>query len=381
MRAFAALPVLLLLIHSFAMADVTQLWRDLGAKRKALTSYHQEFDRTVSYTLPDQVQASRRSAVLDGSGARWREHNLSGSGDWSYLFDGSGFFHLEAGEYTSENLAHNKEAPEPSPYDQTAVDLKKGVEAKRFPCGLDKVDHECISLEIPVKPKVGGSPEAAKVTAGVRQIIVDSTTGLVLLSQTVETYQRPGLSYRGVIEVRAKQMSWNGAVDPAVFRIPSRYTEVKELSKWNAKKMAKELSGKPAPDFAFVDMSGKSIKLSELRGKTVLLDFWATWCGPCRADGPSLDKLAKKYGDNRLQIVGVSVDEDRAIVRKFLNEHPHGYPIVLTTENEMPRAYQIGVFPTYVIIDSEGKFADATEGDSGFSKLRKLLKRAGMDVE
>lgn len=77
----------------------------------------------------------------------------------------------------------------------------------------------------------------------------------------------------------------------------------------------------------------------------------------------------------------MSVDEDRAIVGKFLNEHPHGYPIVLTTENEMPRAYQIGVFPTYVIIDSEGKFADATEGDSGFSKLRKLLKRAGMDVE
>ena len=143
----------------------------------------------------------------------------------------------------------------------------------------------------------------------------------------------------------------------------------------------KRLTGKPAPELALSDVNGKSITLSALRGKTVLLEFWTTWCGPCRADGPSLDKLYKKFGDKSLSIIGLSVDEDHETVQKFLNQHPHPYAIALTTESDIPRTYQVGVFPTYVIIDPDGNFADATEGDSGFSNLKKLLKRAGMDTE
>jgi thiol-disulfide isomerase/thioredoxin len=145
--------------------------------------------------------------------------------------------------------------------------------------------------------------------------------------------------------------------------------------------MKKQLTGKPASDLAVKDLQGKPIHLSDLKGKTVLLDLWATWCGPCRADGPALNKLYEKYGDKNLMIVGVSVDEDRSVVEKFLSQHPHPYPIVLTTENEMPRPYQIGVFPTYIVIDSDGNFASATEGDTGFSELRKLLKKAGLETE
>ena len=381
MRAFAASSLLLLAIHSLAFADVTHLWSDLMAKREALTSYHQEFDRTVSFLLQDHDQTSKRSIILDGSGPRWREHILSGAGDWTSLFDGSGFFQLEAGEYTSKNLAHEKDVPEPEAYEQASVDLKKGVEIKRLPCGLSAVDHECVALDLPVKPKSGSSPNAPKVTSGARQIIIDLTTGLVLYSHTIENYERRDQRYRREISMHSKRVSWNGVADPAVFRIPSGYDEVKGFSKWDAKKMKKQLTGKPAPDLVLLDTNEKVIKLNELRGKTVLLDFWTTWCGPCRADGPALDKLAKKYGDQSLQIIGVSVDEDRATVQKFLKEHPHAYPIALTTENEMPRPYQIGVFPTYVIIDSDGNFAEATEGDSGFSKLKKLLTRAGLDAD
>jgi thiol-disulfide isomerase/thioredoxin len=177
-------------------------------------------------------------------------------------------------------------------------------------------------------------------------------------------------------------MSYNGAVDETLFSLPASATkEVKELPRWNAEKIKKQLAGKTAPDLALTDIQGKPIKLSELKGKTVLLDFWATWCGPCRADGPSLDKLYQKYGDKNLAVIGISVDEERPVVQKFLSEHPHKYAIVLTTENEMPRAYQIGVFPTYIVIDSEGNVASATEGDKGFSELRRLLKKAGLETD
>jgi hypothetical protein len=67
--------------------------------------------------------------------------------------------------------------------------------------------------------------------------------------------------------------------------------------------------------------------------------------------------MRQKYGDKNLMIVGVSVDEDRPVVEKFLTHHPPPYPIVLTTENEIPRPYQMGVFPTYIVIDSDGNFA------------------------
>jgi hypothetical protein len=80
-------------------------------------------------------------------------------------------------------------------------------------------------------------------------------------------------------------------------------------------------------------------------------------------------------------IVGISVNEDRAIVEKFLKEHPHSFPVALTTENEMPRAYQIGVFPTYVVINRDGTLASAVDGEKGFADLRKLLKKAGLEAE
>lgn len=162
---------------------------------------------------------------------------------------------------------------------------------------------------------------------------------------------------------------------------PDATEEVKELPRWNANRIKKQLAGKTAPDLVLTDMQGRTIKLSDLKGKTVLLDFWTTWCGPCRSDAPSLDKLYEKYGGKDLAVIGISVDEERPVVQKFLSGHPHQYHIVLTTENEMPRTYQIGVFPTYIVIDADGKVAAASEGAQGFSELRKLLKKAGLEAD
>jgi len=80
-------------------------------------------------------------------------------------------------------------------------------------------------------------------------------------------------------------------------------------------------------------------------------------------------------------IIGISVNEERQTVEKFLKDHPHGSPVVLTSENEMPRPYQVGTFPTYMVIASDGTLTSAAEGDQGFGELRKFLKKAGMDPE
>ena len=141
------------------------------------------------------------------------------------------------------------------------------------------------------------------------------------------------------------------------------------------------MAGRVAPELQVTDIQGKAISLAELKGKTVLLDFWTTWCPPCQADAPSISKLNQKYGDKNLAIVGISVDEEREIVEKYLKKHPDSYPVVLSSENQMPRPYQIGVFPTYLIISPDGTLMTAEEGDKGFVKLRKELQKAGLEAE
>jgi peroxiredoxin len=84
-----------------------------------------------------------------------------------------------------------------------------------------------------------------------------------------------------------------------------------------------------APDFSLPDLSGKTLTLSSLRGKVVLLDFWATWCVPCRQEIPRFVELQDQYGDRGLQIIGVSMDDSADPVRDFYKQYKMNYPVVM----------------------------------------------------
>jgi len=198
----------------------------------------------------------------------------------------------------------------------------------------------------------------------------------------IETMESGSRTYQRDTTFLAARVSVGSATDAALFQLPSAdMREVKELSKWSAWRLKKQLAGKPAPELVVTDLQGKPVSLASYKGRTVLLDFWTTWCPPCRADAPALDKLYRRYQEKDLMIVGISVSEERKVVEQFLREHPHEFPIVLTTENEMPRPYQVGAFPTYIVIGPDGTLTSAAEGDQGFGELRKLLKKAGLDTD
>jgi thiol-disulfide isomerase/thioredoxin len=84
-----------------------------------------------------------------------------------------------------------------------------------------------------------------------------------------------------------------------------------------------------APDFSLPDLSGQKLDLSSYRGKVVLLDFWATWCDPCREEIPHFVELQKRYGDQGLQIIGVSMDDEAEPVRDFYQRFKMNYPVVM----------------------------------------------------
>jgi len=216
---------------------------------------------------------------------------------------------------------------------------------------------------------------------GSARISVDLENGLILALSLAEAIQAPRTAYESDFLYTATRFTYGAPTTPSLFELPANLHEVKEFTRWTPERIRNELAAKPAPELNVVDIDGHTVSLSSFKGKTVLLDFWTTWCPPCRADAPALDKLYKKYSAQDLMIVGISVNEDRSVVEKFLKDHPHSFPVVLTTENEMPRAYQIGAFPTYIVIDRNGAIASAVDGDQGFSDLRKLLKKAGLEVD
>lgn len=110
----------------------------------------------------------------------------------------------------------------------------------------------------------------------------------------------------------------------------------------------------PAPDFKAKDLDGKDVSLEPLKGKVVLLNFWATWCGPCRAEIPSLVELQTHYKD-RLQIVGMVVDDDEQAIRDVVKSESINYPVALTSPDVRMAYGGIAALPTVFVINTEGR--------------------------
>ena len=112
-----------------------------------------------------------------------------------------------------------------------------------------------------------------------------------------------------------------------------------------------------APDFTLQDMSGKAVKLSDYKGKVVLLGFWATWCPPCRASVPGLEKLHKTYKDKGLVVLAVSVDQGGwDEVKSFISEQGITY-MVLKGTDDVQVQYQVRSIPMLLVLNKEGKIA------------------------
>lgn len=124
-----------------------------------------------------------------------------------------------------------------------------------------------------------------------------------------------------------------------------------------------EPTGKAAPAWQLSDVNGKPLKLADFKGKVVVLDFWATWCPPCRAEIPGLVALQKKYADQGLSVIGVSVDEGGPrVVKPFMERFAINYPVVMGNERVLADYGGISAIPTTFIIDREGKVVAAHQG-------------------
>lgn len=373
---------------SAADNPVLKLWSELEAKRAALPAFYQEFAYKQTYIGAAAQQGMAGTLALDivnGNPRKWREVLSTGSGKFTTIYDGESMvrFDEEGAEHTRAKPREN--AFVPRAYQFHNLEWKKAAEKSRQPCGLkNATEHTCVLLEIPLKSGVANAaPNRITMSeGGIAHLFVDLETGLILHRRTVETFNNSRAAYQ---VDQAFTLSKVGIGMPpnaaALFLPPAESKQVKELSRIDADEIDKKMAGKPAPALTVKDINGKPVALESLKGKVVLLDFWTTWCPPCRADAPALEKLHKRYGSKDLAIVGISVSEERAVVEGYLAKHPKSYPIVLTTENQFPPAYQVRAFPTYIVIERDGNIASASDGDQGFATLKKLLKKAGLETD
>lgn len=132
---------------------------------------------------------------------------------------------------------------------------------------------------------------------------------------------------------------------------------------------------KMAHDFRLYTTRGKSIALSDFRGKPVVVDFWASWCEPCRRSFPALDDLSRRYASRGLTVVGVSVDDEAANCQRFVRELRPSFPVVHDASHQIADRWGPGSMPTTYVIGRDGVITAVLSGD-GVQQLESHVRAA-----
>lgn len=117
-----------------------------------------------------------------------------------------------------------------------------------------------------------------------------------------------------------------------------------------------------APDFTLKSTTGDNVRLAEQRGTVVMLNFWASWCAPCRKEMPLLDELYQRYKDAGFVLYGVNVESDTAAADKLLEDIPVSFPVLYDPTSEVSKLYSVDAMPTTILIDRDGNIRHVNRG-------------------
>jgi peroxiredoxin len=140
------------------------------------------------------------------------------------------------------------------------------------------------------------------------------------------------------------------------------------------------LEGRAAPDFALKSSTGENLRLSEYRGEVVMVNFWATWCGPCRQEMPLLDELYQRYQRVGFNLLGVNIDDDSRRAMQMIEELGVNFPVLFDDRKEVSKLYEVEAMPVTVLIDREGNVRFVHHGykpgyeDKYLDQVRSLLR-------
>jgi len=120
--------------------------------------------------------------------------------------------------------------------------------------------------------------------------------------------------------------------------------------------------GKPAPEFQLPNLEGQSISLGDFRGKSVLINFWATWCPPCRSEMPFIQEVYEEWSDKGLVVLAIDIGESSSKVENFMQSYNLSFPVLLDSNQNVALKYRIRAIPTTFFIDKDGIIQDISIG-------------------
>lgn len=143
---------------------------------------------------------------------------------------------------------------------------------------------------------------------------------------------------------------------------------------------ASDIAGQPAPDFALKSATGENLRLSEYRGDVVMINFWATWCGPCRQEMPLLDELYSRYQRVGFNLLGVNIDDDSGRAMQMVSDLGISFPVLFDSRKEVSKLYAVEAMPVTVLVDREGRIRHVHHGykpgyeEKYLDQIRTLLR-------
>lgn len=245
------------------------------------------------------------------------------------------------------------------------------VEGKKIDCYVVEGRLEKISL-----------PGMIDMTDGVQKVWVDKVTKLSL-KQTMTAMVQGG-AVREPAQMTQTSTVVSQKLDAPVPDSSFTFTPPegsKQVAEFQAAMKGTDLTGKSAPDFKLPSLAGKDVALQDLKGKFVLLDFWATWCVPCRRDLPVIERIHQEFHRKGLTVIGINAGEDSETINQYLATSKLSYPILLTADSGVLPSYNVTAFPTVVLLDAEGKVIFYHVGAGVEKALRENLAKLGLETE
>jgi peroxiredoxin/outer membrane lipoprotein-sorting protein len=387
-----------------AQEDATALLRQVAAAYKDAKSYH--FESVTDSDLISELHRSwsrRRLILAKDAAGRVRFENIDSGGSHVVVSDGSAVWIAapDTREFIRRELAGPLlEMKGGGPVAETGLRLLRFVmssfqqleenllRAERLQDELLEVESrpvECIVVRADYSPPKG----AVGIESLTRTFWIDKERMIVLREESVSRGKLfPSRPFDDV-ESRHRRRYLVASIDQPVagslfvYHPPPGFREMDSLER-AFPRPARDLIGKEAPPLSLPALTGETLNLADLRGKIVLLDFWATWCEPCRKQMPRMAKLYRQIKDQGVVLLGVNDDEIPDEALKFTREHGYDWPSLYDgKQKEARKNYKVHAIPALVLIDSQGIVADYQlgAGDPADSSIRSALKKLGINLQ